>query len=104
MPTGFEIYPWRIIAETQQIPHQIRQVKQVKDLLNDVQIMSMRLAVAAPEPKITATSGPLMTMFMVCGLSKKLSQNPRATTMNDGISGSHYNGTHTALSRTWLCP
>ena len=36
VPTGFEIDLWRIIAETQQIPYQIRQVNRFKDLLDAV--------------------------------------------------------------------
>ena len=80
------------------------QAGQVDAILDDVQSMKMRLAAAAPEPKITPTSGPLMTMFMAYGLSKKFSQDPRATTINDAISRSYYNGTHAALSRTWLSP
>ena len=80
------------------------QAGQVDAILDDVQSMKIRLASASPEPRITAASGPLMTMFMAYGLSKKFSRDPRATMINDAISRSYYNGTHATLSRTWLSP
>ena len=71
-------------------------------ILDDMLTMRSVLKTMPAEPKVTAASEKLMTLFMAFAISDQFGKDPRSREINDGIARSYYDGSHAKLSRIWL--
>ena len=80
------------------------QAGKAEAILDDMLTMRSTLKTMPPEPKVTAASDKLMTLFMAFAISDQFSLDPRSRDINDAIARSYYDGSHAKLSRIWLKP
>ena len=80
------------------------QAGKAEAILDDMLTMRSTLKTMPPEPKVTAASDKLMTLFMAFAISDQFSLDPRSRDINDAIARSYYDGSHAKLSRIWLEP
>lgn len=78
------------------------QTGQADAILDDMLTMKTALRTMPPEPKISAASDKLMTLFMAFAISEEFNRDERAQTINDAIARSYYDGSHAKLSRIWM--
>ena len=89
-------------CETAQTCIQLLQSGQADAILDDMLTIRSALATMRPQPKVSAATDELMTLFMAFAISDSFSQDPRAAAINDAIARSYYDGSHAKLSRIWL--
>ena len=78
------------------------QTGQADAILDDMLTMKTALRTMPPEPKISAASDKLMTLFMAFAISEEFNRDERAQAINDAIARSYYDGSHAKLSRIWM--
>ena len=89
-------------CETAQTCIQLLQSGQADAILDDILTLRSALATMRPQPKVSAASDVLMTLFMAFAISDSFSRDPRAAAINDAIARSYYDGSYARLSRIWL--